>query len=465
MKFYNKLAVTATYTIPLALLQRFGHNGIESLIYAALRECLNQQPNLGITIVDEGTKEPKWRRLTTIDLHEIVTVVSADPNANPDKWVQDAHRVLFPQVGKLPLWRVVIVFQDSALKGSPSHVSFAIGFFSHHAIADGLSGAAFHLTFLDALNTLISFSGDPPTNSNELPIFVVPKLPLAPTLEMKAKLSVSILFLFNQIFKAFIYNPVDRLNWSGPLVNAAHARPPPACIRSFSLTPMLVKKLVAKCRAEKTTITALLTVLTARELALMYPGYKRFSGSVPFSMRKFTGHSPKDMGVLVSNVTIPFSSEACPSQKYISCYSMPHGKPPSGDDKNLWDSARACKHHIDKSTASTRDQRVNLLRFLGDYNAYFLGLLGTKRAHAFEVTNIGVVDGGVGSDEGKARFDQISLSTGGCTFGEPYVIFVATAKDGLMTVSIGWQSVVVSDEEAKDLLEYLERESKRLVDL
>jgi hypothetical protein len=464
VKFYNNVGVTAAYSVPRPLLQNFGNAGIEGLVYAAMKETLNHQPILGVTIKDEGSKEPKWVRLETIDLREVVKVVNADPKTSFDKWVQDCHRVPFSRLEELPVWRTVVAFQDSALIGNGSHVSFGVGFFAHHAIGDGLSCGAFHLTFVDALNILISHPTNPLSNLGEMAVISVPKLPLVPCLEMKATLSVSMLFFITQVFKAYVYNPVDRINWSGPLINAATPRPPISQTRSFSLPPSAVGKLVAKCREQKTTITALVAILVARKLAIMYPNYKRFTGLVPFSLRKFTGHSARDMGCFVSNVEPYFSSEAKPPRGYISCALSSDEKVSSREDEELWDGARACKKFIDEKTSTTHNQNVNLLKFVSDYPKYFLGLLGSKRAHAFEVTNIGIVDGGSGKDEGKACFDRVMFSTGHCTFGSPYCVYLATAKNGFMTVALSWEVGVVG-EEAKDMLGWLEGKLKGLADV
>lgn len=464
VKFFNNVQVTATYSVPRLLLQNFANSGIEVLIYAALKETLNHQPILGVIIDDEGSKEPKWVRLETIDLRENVKVINADPNASPDKWVQDAHRLQFTRPGELPLWRIVVAFQDSALIGNGAYVPFAVGFFAHHAIADGLSCRAFHLTFLDALNTLISSPINTPSSLDEAAIIITPKLPLLPNLEMKATLTVSILFVLLQIFKAYIYHPVDRLNWSGPLISADSPRPPISNTRSFSLPPSMVSKLVARCRQEKTTVTALVTVLVARKLAIMYPDYKRFTGTVPFSARKFTGHSPKDMGCYVSNIEPYFSSETKPSRGYISCASSSGEKVASGDDEQLWNSAQICKKFINNRTSTMHNQNVNLLKFVSDFPKYFLGLLGTKRHHAFKVSNIGVVDGGVGKEPGNAMFDRVMFSSAQCTYDTPYFLCLATAKNGFMVVALSWEVGVVGDEEAKDLLGWLEVELKGLAE-
>jgi len=43
---------------------------------------------------------------------------------------------------------------SGALGDNSADTVFDVGFFYNHAIGDGLSGAAFHLDFLNALNTL-----------------------------------------------------------------------------------------------------------------------------------------------------------------------------------------------------------------------------------------------------------------------------------------------------------------------
>ena len=403
-------------------------------------------------------------RLETIDLREVVKVVNVDANASSDSWVQEGHRAPFDRLEELPLWRIIVAVQDSSLIGNGSHVSVAVGFFGHHAISDGLSCGAFHLTFLDALNNLTSRPPHQFSNMGEA-VIVPPQLPLLPNLELKATLSVSILFVIIQVFKAFVYNPVDQLNWSGPRISADTPRPPICNTRSFSLPALAVGKLVAKCREQKTTITALVTIIIARKLAVMYPEYKRFTGTVPFSLRKFTGHSPRDMGCYVSNVEPYFSSEARPPRGYISCASSPDEKTSSSDREKMWDGARACKKFVDINTSTTHNQNVNLLKFVSDLPKYFLGLLGSKRAQAFEVTNLGVVDGGAGKgDDSKASFDKVMFSSGQCTFGNPYNVHLATAKNGFMTAALSWETGIVGDEEAKDLFSCLEDELMGLVE-
>lgn len=131
-----------------------------------------------------------------------------------------------------------------------------------------------------------------------------------------------------------------------------------------------------------------------------------------------------------------------------------------GRDPQLWEGARACRAVIDKRSSTVVDQNVGLLRLVPDYVKFFLRTLGTKRQFAFEVSNIGVLDGDVkaGGEKERATFDRVRFSTALFTSGSPYTIFLATAKNGYMTVSMGWETGIVGEEEAVGLLGWLERE-------
>jgi len=403
IKFYNNIQVMATYTIPRSVLKPSGT--VENLVYAAMKEVMGQQPIMGVTIEDDGIPEPKWVRLPTIDLKEVMKVVDADPFSNVDALVQDAHRAQFERMQELPLWRLLVMAKASAK--DTDDLCFAVGFFCHHAICDGISAAAFHLTFLDALNSVLSSSS---ATSSPSSILIVPALPLVPTLEMKTKLPLSLFFTLKQVIAAFIYSPTDPLAWTGPPISPNTPRPPICNTRSFTLPSHTIDALVTKCRNEKTSVTALTTVLVAQKLALMHPSHSHFSGKIPFSMRKFTGHTPRDMGCYVSQTLATFSSQAVTPAGYISCRNEPN--------EQLWESARACKSVIVERSLTTTDQDAGLLKFVArDIPGWLMTMLGKKRDHAFEVSNIGVVDGGTGGDiEGKAWFDRVMFSQGYALF-------------------------------------------------
>jgi hypothetical protein len=469
VKFHNNVQVAATYNIPQRLLQTATIDVLQTLIFAALKETLNHQPIMGVTIADEGSPEPKWRRLAKIDLGEVVKIVDTDPKSGMDEWVREGHGLPFERPDELPLWRVTVAAQKAAItKGDSDVISFTVGFFYHHAIGDGLSGGAFHLTFLDALNALLSGKIKLPIDITEAAIVSPPNLPLVPNIEIATRLPVSILFVLKQIINTYVYSPIDPLNWSGPAISSGTPRPPVTQIRSFSLPVSIVTALLALCRREKTTITALLTTLTARRLSTLYPTHSRFTATVPFSLRKFSGHKARDMGCFVSNIEPYFSSEVAPPRGYISCRSTTGSEESRSEigDEELWASARATKRVIDAKTANIKDQNVSLLKFVSDFPGFFYGKLGSKRENAFEISNIGVLDGGALGDgsvgghggEGKPRvcFDRVLFSASQVFYGPPFYFCVASAKGGDMTVALSWEKNVVEEDDAVGMLDWLE---------
>lgn len=453
--------MTATYSAPTSLLS--ATRGFQGLVYSCLQDVIIKNPILGVTVIDEGTTDPKWVRLETVDLAKMVKVVQADPMANLDGIIEDGHRTEVDQIKTLPLWHVIVITQDTAtLNSNQETVSFSIGFFFHHGVGDGISGASFHISFLDALNGL----GIESTKVvlAEQNVISIPKSPLLPTLETKCQLPLSVWYTLKKIFTTFVYSPEDPLHWWGPLVtSAAPEQAPIVKLNSFALSHDMVQKLVTKCRSEKCTVNSLISVLIARKLALMYPTHSRFAGNIPFSLRKFTGNTDRDMGCFVSAAGLLFSSEAITPRGYISCAS--DSSIEASQDVNLWESARACKAYVTASASSMTDQPVGLLKFVkNDYKAYFLGMLGKKRDSAFEVTNIMVVDGGVGVNHGaQATFDRVLFSATPVKQAYPYSVMLATAKNGNMTSTLCWEEGVVENSIALELNRWLETSLREII--
>lgn len=439
--FYHSVSVTAVYTAPESLFSK--HGGVQDLVYACLASVINDHAILGVTIADEGTPEPKWVRLETIDLGQIVKV-NSDPTLDLDVWINHGHHMPFKTTPDLPLWRVLIATDVSGIQSSPGTTTFSVGFVYHHGIGDGLSGAVFHLSFRDALAKLTT--SDEQTAIN--PIIPIPKNPLLPTLEMGTKLPLGIWFTLKIIIATFIYKPKDSLLWTGSFISASAPRPPICNTRSIYFPSTTVSKLLTLCRTNKTTMTGLISVLIARKLALIYPTSTHFAASIPISLRKFTGHTARDMGCFVSDSKALFASEASPAAGYVGCASP--FTPPSASDEALWESARQVKKSLDEKAATPKNQGVGLLKFVaGDFIKFFMDSLGTQRTYSFELTNLGGVDGAVGE---AVSFDRVVFSAGGCTFAPPYGFQLVTAKGGDMCLNLKWESGVVRDEDAGELL-------------
>jgi len=171
----------------------------------------------------------------------------------------------------------------------------------------------------------------------------------------------------------------------------------------------------------------------------------------------------------MSNMHPSFSSEPNPPRGYISCHSTasPESLPQIKKDMDLlWRSAQQCKKFINEGVSTDGNQNVGMLKFVSDFKKYFLDMDGQARKSAFEITNIGVCDGGAGDDNATERkkvvFDRMLFASGLSNYANPYTFSLATAKGGDMTVALCWDTSVVEDEDAILMSEWMEKQLKDL---
>lgn len=117
-----------------------------------------------------------------------------------------------------------------------------------------------------------------------------------------------------------------------------------------------------------------------------------------------------------------------------------------------------------------------MLAYVSDLRDLFGKKLGGRREHAFEVTNLTTIEGGVlgreetptqtqeqeggGGDQekmkGRASFDRAWFCGGMSTYGSPWVVSVVSVRGGWMNVCVTWEEGVVLEEEAVEMKGWLE---------
>lgn len=466
LKCYNNVTVSANYHIPRSLLRSPDITGVQHLLAGILADVVCKQPIMGVAIQDEGTPVPQWRRLETINVHEVMRLTEVEDSTSLGKWIHKEHATAFTDNCAKPLWRLSAI--ASGIKGAASNdsteFSLAICFVFHHAIGDGLSGAAFHLTFLDCLNHYILKQATMSRLSDG--IIRLPAQDLPVSIEEATPLPLTIWFILIILFREFVYTPANTYSWSGPEISStAPSTSSPSSHCTFSLNPETTKALLASCRRKTTTLTALLNVLVAQKLSLMHPSFTTFKSDTPISLRRFCPKlNSRTMGCFVSDISMSFSSAPNPARGQISCSST--------DDTAMWESARKARTELLNKTLSPANQSVGMLKFVkNNFAGHFLGKLGQRRESAFEISNIGAINGGLHAElvgfekeeeesgrQGleKAVFDKLVFSAAPSFFACPYVFNVASVKGGELCVSLNWLDHVVVAEEAWDMMEWLE---------
>jgi hypothetical protein len=431
MGFYTSVGMTAQYTLP----KSFPSQDLQKTIYSALRKVLDRHPAMGATIA--GTpRDPSWVRLQEIDLSKVIQFIDGK---DVRQVIEDTHQLRFDGLGELPLWRMVVISQG---KGEVNG-EILVGFFFHHAIGDGGSGFAFHMDLLDAFNTPTAGAID---NTETSYIVKVPKLDMLPPLEGAHELPLGWFFITSQVLKSILLPAFpDPSFWSGPPIrsdkNITH-------IRTFSLPSETLDPVLQQCREHNVTFTSLISLLIARILATTYPDYTRFRSVQAMSFRRFTGTSHRAMVNYVSSYSHDFSS--IQRSGYIPC-----------GGEFSWDSVKMCHEDIKAATASPRNQQTGLLRFLNDYEGFFRGKIGQRREYSFEVSNVGIFDGGL-REYGVKR---ITFSQPSNVVGAAYVFSVATAKRGDTSIVLTWQEDVVEAHFAEKVITDLESSLRKLAQI
>lgn len=122
--------------------------------------------------------------------------------------VAHQHSQLWPNLDVEPGWKVIIV-QNASKKSTG--IAFDAMFAFHHAPADGLSGMAFHRSFLEALNEPQAL--DLPNHCLKLPESIA----LPPAVEKVVDFKISWSFFLSKIWGEFgpkWLMPVSSLPWT-----------------------------------------------------------------------------------------------------------------------------------------------------------------------------------------------------------------------------------------------------------
>ena len=430
--------------------------GVEAVTFAVLNCLIQRHPALGLSIAGEMTQSPSWLRLDKIDLREVVQFRDMDEGY---QFVEDIHQLPFDHMGELPLWRVVLVGRPPQELASPidqrndeaviEESVFDVGFFYHHGIGDGKSGAAFHMDFLNTLNALTGT--DPFVNIPNEGIVETPKLDLLPSLEEAHVWPLSMTFIARQVLKEFIL-PENRFLWTGPPVQFSPHHLPKTRLQTLFFDSQTVVRLTQRCRQNSVTLTPLLSVIIARILASRHPNQVCLTGTIALSLRRFTGMDDRQIVNHVASVTAHFSTLQKPGYLHSS-----------GRNAFDWSVVRSCKNVIDAVAMSPTNQDTVLLRLLSDYSGWFKKRVGKRREASFEVSNIGAVDGGMNKG-GSGKFRRIIFSQSASITGPPYCFCIATASGGDMAVALTWQDGVLEDKAATEVLAALGVEIQKLAD-
>ncbi|KAF5981206.1 branched-chain amino acid aminotransferase [Fusarium bulbicola] len=302
---YRSACVTATYNISLpndSLLNEF-----ENALEHALQATIRQHAGLQYGISDEKEAGvPLFRQIRTFDRQDILEVIDSQhfkahdeeaEDVNDDalsKSLQNGHSQLWLE--NKPAWKVLVVKHTRGFtSGTPLRLHIA--FFAHHAIADGLSGVAFHASLMNNLKLDTPMPASWPRELNEV------KDP-PPTIEERVDCLSCNCAICTTPDKS------DEPVWGGGPIPAAPTVNYESRVRIVTVPAAPFSSLLKKCKQANITVTGLLHAIICTSLSDSVkediPGLGAFT---PFSARRHSGASDGDIVNHISYLTSYVSQE------------------------------------------------------------------------------------------------------------------------------------------------------------
>lgn len=298
-----------------------------------------------------------------------------------------------------------------------------------------MSGPQFHTTFLQALGDLKNFEFD------ENPIWQPPKAAtLPPLLERAGKLTISWTFLLGPLLNEYLPSSLASMLgfrsatteaiWKGALTRP-HQLPlttlvPTKVFQTF-VTPETLKSVLVACKTHNSRLTGLLTHLTARGLARALKtrdqDFAHFTTSITINMRKALKSGEGQMA------NYPSSTEETVEVQ------PRHLQPKAGMSTEDWEAVAAITKRLEEKSSTLADQPVGLLAYLSDFRGWTIRNASAPAKVSFEVSNVGVLDGGSGGDWGTR---DLVFSQSADASGPPMSINVGSAKGGKLNLAFVW---------------------------
>ncbi|KAH9904536.1 hypothetical protein F4778DRAFT_66380 [Xylariomycetidae sp. FL2044] len=534
---YQSNAISCQYSIPERLQTPERHADVVEYFENAIASVVLDHPLLHAGLLGAKSRKPKWVQLDSIDFGEFVQWQVLDDASSVDygvvfrELVQKRVDIPYPDAEIRLGWRITILRVTAAAAAAGDFLE--VMFEWDHAVSDGMGAKIFHEELLRALNKPVVVAKDGETTKPAAPLLqnrVLTITPPSPTESSSSPSSSSSSSSssstpsppkfpppFDKLCK-HTYTPRWLLSaaWAElkpPLLSRKknpymadwapilHTPPIRTQYRLFSIPQEGLQRLLAACRAHKTTLTGLLGGLSILSLAARLPAdrAKGLSALTALDMRRFIvaagGSSSTSSGGgeidpdrtianLVSVIPHEFSPELVAEMRRrlatAATMTMRTTTTTTTDAKEkmeeeeglkkkgvggetiiiplspelrdvLWQTARQVRGDIvDRLGEGLKNQLTGIMGLVRDWRAYHRDRARKPRGTAVGLTNLGVIGDGVGGEEeGKKeenwRIRRAVFALSAEVSSSAIVVSPMAARGGELCVGWVWQEGIVEE--------------------
>ncbi|KAJ4251403.1 Alcohol acetyltransferase [Fusarium torreyae] len=457
MGIYVGCAIFCRYKTPEALLN--SGSSLESTVEHAFARALLRHPLFTVGRINDESNKPSWVRLDRIDFNNHIewkTIAESEDYKNilldVLEWQINSP---YTHLDTQPHWRATIL--------KPSDPTFIdIVFAWDHTAGDGKSGKIFHDSLLACLN---SQSEGAKTVTLQGRSFEVPTTTITPELTRMVKLPLTLGFVLIQLLRELIglFYPPDsphEAKWAPIQIEPGKTR-----FESITVDKNALRSLLEICRQHQTTLTGLMHALILVSMTTRLPESKAeaFECGTPFCLRQYQSAEENnvDMNKTVINSAAPWGyvfdqDLVAKVRKQIN--DLKDGPEANRDlEATVWSAAKTLRQELtEKLKHGNQNDEVGLTKFIGDWRSYFKGQT-KSRAHSWEISNLGVINGKVAGEEGASGkggwiIDHAMFASSAVTIGPALLFCPVSVKDKAFTMTCSWQVGVVDDDLAQGVL-------------
>ncbi|KAJ5554026.1 hypothetical protein N7513_003985 [Penicillium frequentans] len=444
--FYRALIISGLYTLHDT--DPFDASNLGNFI-PALKYCIATHPILSAAIQGENTENPHLVRPAYINLEKHIHLVdTVSPNGSYPlkddlnfltRLNQEIHDQPFPNVDQTPPWKIVVC--PLANEPTTGAQRFYIIFAYSHSHGDGKSGLAFHKTLLRGLQTAHELY-------DQSPVYQPPASPIPLPLEQACNLRITwsylLLNLLDGYMPIFAWRllgfppPATTHTWTGKEMCYD-----PSDFRSDSEALLVDKSLLDTilrvCRKHEVRFTGFFNQLVLHILDTVLPqdANQTFLGQIVVDLRSLIpAYTENEM---VNCVSALYKSSSRSPQIPEERASLKH-------DAAFWDAARDTTLRLAECAGTLVDQPIGLLRYLSQFQPWFLGKLGKKRESSYEISNAVVFDpqnSDVDTISPAAHrnwdIERVLFSQPANVTGSALNFQIVTRKGGDMAITLNWQ--------------------------
>ena len=419
LDFYRGLVVGGIY--------EFGDaSDLKSLsTYArCLRKCVERHPQLSVVTIDAESKSPYFEHYPELDLGQHLQILDV---SEKDEGESRAIEKVLPsildtkQMPDIPAWKVVVL--------PLSEKRCFIAFFYSHTLGDGMSGLAFHQTFLSALEDYDFDKELPPTSSCKLigmPSDTPDHLPITWSFFLKTLLGI---FLPKPVLSVMgVEAPTDIVTsttWTGsPIFYSpdTHA----TGVRTIAIDADAVNRVLRVCRSHGVKLTGVLHQIIIRVLTeslSQSASITHFAAQTSLSLRGALKISGEEVGNFLSADTVAF-----PKSDKMSL---------EAENPINWTSAKATTERLAALSKDLRNHPIGLLRYVSDMRSWTLSKIGGTRDCSYEISNLTSFKP-TGSGQRAAIVEMLFCQPANVT-GPPLTFNVVSVANGPLSIAVGWQ--------------------------